>query len=110
MTDNENKPATAVALEYGNRSAPTIVAKGQGAIAEQIMALAEENNVHLHQDEGLSRVLNTLALGEEIPETLYRVIAEIIAFVYLLEGKRPPNWQPPDDHSSDAKADPPRLN
>ena len=94
MNDDKDKPSTAVALEYGKQEAPTITAKGEGLLAEQIIALAEANNVHLHRDEGLSRVLNALSLGEEIPEALYRVIAEIIAFVYLLEGKRPPNWRP----------------
>lgn len=97
MKENEKKPSTAVALEYGKREAPTITAKGEGLLAEHIIALAEANNVHLHRDEGLSRVLNALSLGEEIPETLYRVIAEIIAFVYLLEGKRPPNWRPENE-------------
>ena len=46
----------------------------------------------LHQDENLLEALATLDIGQEIPENLYLVIAELISFSYLLQGKFPENW------------------
>ncbi|WP_415897500.1 EscU/YscU/HrcU family type III secretion system export apparatus switch protein [Neptuniibacter sp. QD72_48] len=77
----------AIALKYDQEmgKAPLIVAKGMGEIAEQIIALAEENNIHIHESPELVEVLIRLELGDEIPESLYRAIAEVIAFAYSLK-------------------------
>lgn len=81
------KPQQAVALNYklGEQSAPTVAAKGQGIIAEQIIALAEESGVHIHESPELVELLVRLHVGDEIPEALYRAIAEVIAFAYSLK-------------------------
>lgn len=96
MSDNkatpDDKPLQAVALKYDPDSgrAPQVTAKGKGLIAEQILALAEAHEVHIHKSPELLEVLIRLELGDEIPEALYRAIAEVIAFAYRLEpGKRP---------------------
>lgn len=77
----------AVAIKYDQEmgKAPLIVAKGMGEIAEQIIALAEENDIHIHESPELVEVLIRLELGDEIPESLYRAIAEVIAFAYSLK-------------------------
>ncbi|QEW07605.1 EscU/YscU/HrcU family type III secretion system export apparatus switch protein [Nitrincola iocasae] len=77
----------AVALKYDQQkgTAPKIVAKGKGLIAEQILALAREHDVHIHENPELLEVLIRLELGDEIPETLYKAIAEVIAFAYTLK-------------------------
>ncbi|KDE40590.1 MAG: EscU/YscU/HrcU family type III secretion system export apparatus switch protein [Nitrincola lacisaponensis] len=77
----------AVALKYDQQqgSAPKVIAKGKGLIAEQILALAQEHDIHIHENPELLEVLIRLELGEEIPETLYRAIAEVIAFAYSLK-------------------------
>lgn len=74
------------ALKYDPESghAPQLVAKGRGTIAEQIIALAQEHDVHVHESPELIDVLMRLELGDEIPEALYRAIAEVIAFAYGL--------------------------
>ena len=93
----------AVALKYqqyegaslnpsANASAPKITAKGQGSVAEEIIALAEQHGVLVHKDDELSKLLGQLDLGQEIPEGLYHVIAELIAFSYVLQGKFPSTW------------------
>lgn len=92
MSDKQEK--TAVAISYNEQDAPKVVAKGAGELAEQIIALAEENQVLIHQDEQLADFLRQLDLGQEIPQTLYRVIAELIAFSFLLQGKTPKGWKP----------------
>ncbi|MCU8006072.1 EscU/YscU/HrcU family type III secretion system export apparatus switch protein [Shewanella sp. SM87] len=88
----ESEPKQAVALSYDGRNAPKIVATGQGLIAEEIIALAKANGVYIHQDPHLSHFLQLLELGEEIPKELYLLIAELIAFVYMLDGKFPEQW------------------
>ena len=81
---------SAVALKYDKESgrAPTLVAKGKGDIAKQILALAHEHDILVHQSPELLEVLIRLELGEEIPEVLYRAIAEVIAFAYSLKNKK----------------------
>ncbi|EXJ12184.1 MULTISPECIES: EscU/YscU/HrcU family type III secretion system export apparatus switch protein [Nitrincola] len=80
-----NKKAVALKYDQEKGAAPTIVAKGKGLIAEQILALAKENNIHIHESPELIEVLIRLELGEEIPEALYKAIAEVIAFAYNLK-------------------------
>jgi flagellar biosynthesis protein len=72
--------------------APTIIAKGFGDLAEEIIALAKQNGVLVHEDPYLSDFLATLDLGQEIPDQLYHVIAELISFSYVLQGKFPDSW------------------
>lgn len=89
MTEILNPPDIAIALNYDGNRAPRVTAKGQGQVAEQIIALAKENNIPLHPDVALVKVLSKMSLGDEIPRELYLAIAEVIAFVYMLSGKRP---------------------
>ncbi|MFT6732202.1 MAG: flagellar biosynthesis protein [Polaribacter sp.] len=91
---NNNQPAInsikkAAALKYDGRNTPKIVAKGDGELAQKIVSLAKENDVHIHYDPLLIDVLSRLELDEEIPETLFLAVAKIIAFAYYLQGKHP---------------------
>lgn len=94
MTSKTNTPDKAIALKYDEITAPRLTAKGQADLAEQIIALAREHNIPIYENSELVNILSTLELGDEIPETLYRVIAEIIAFAYYLQGKVPKGFQP----------------
>ncbi len=84
----------AVALKYDGDCAPQITAKGAGLLAEKIRAAAQAYDIPLHHDSQLVEILAQLELGDEIPETLYQVVAEIIAFIYLLKGKFPEGYAP----------------
>ncbi len=84
-----NKPDLVVALRYDGENAPRVTAKGRGALADQILALAEEHDIPLEKDPELTELLAHIPLGDEIPEALYLAVAEVIAFAYLLSGKRP---------------------
>ena len=77
----------AAALQYdpGHDRAPRLVARGDGHVAERILALAREHGIPIHEDRALVDVLARLDLGSEIPPELYRAVAEIIAFVYRLQ-------------------------
>jgi flagellar biosynthesis protein len=83
----------AVALYYDGKNAPHVSAKGTGAVAEQIVNIANEHGVPLCDNAALVDLLVTLELGDEIPEALYIAVAYIIAFAYQLEGKVPDAWQ-----------------
>ncbi|MEJ2591323.1 MAG: EscU/YscU/HrcU family type III secretion system export apparatus switch protein [Candidatus Thiodiazotropha sp.] len=94
MTDYDaNKPDLAIALNYDGENAPRLTAKGRGELAQRILELAEQHQVPLHEDRELAALLAQIPLGEEIPEALYRAVAEVIAFAYLLSGKRPPGYE-----------------
>ena len=92
MTDKP-EPLRAIALQYDGDNAPVVTASGEGAIAEEILRIAREHNIPLKQDALLAELLSELNLGEEIPPVLYRVIAEVIAYAYLVSGKVPVNKQ-----------------
>lgn len=92
---NKQKNKKAVALSYDGKNAPKITATGSDDIAEQIIAIARENNIPLFENEALLSLLASIGLGEEIPETLYLCIAQIIAFAYKIQGKFPEDW---DNH------------
>ncbi len=81
----------AIALQYDGENAPIVTASGEGAIAEEILRIAREHNIPLREDALLAELLSDLNLGEEIPPMLYRVIAEVIAYAYLVSGKVPVN-------------------
>lgn len=90
MSDN-NEPLRAVALKYDGENAPTVTATGEGEIAEEIIRIARQHGIPLREDAMLAALLGELELGEEIPPILYRVIAEVIAFAYMVSGKVPVN-------------------
>ncbi len=81
----------AIALQYDGENAPIVTASGEGVIAEEILRIAREHNIPLREDALLAELLSDLDLGEEIPPMLYRVIAEVIAYAYLVSGKVPVN-------------------
>ena len=89
MNENSNDITRAAALKYDGQNAPTVVAKGYGEVARQMIEVAEQNQVHIHNDPLLLEVLSKLELGDEIPEQLYLAVAKIIAFAYFIQGKHP---------------------
>ena len=86
-----NKPTErqAIALKYDGQNAPNVTAKGNDALAEEILQIARENDVPIYENADLVRLLARLELGDAIPESLYQTIAEIIAFAWYLKGKAP---------------------
>lgn len=87
-----NIKTVAVALEYDGDTAPTVTAQGFGDVAQQIMQIAQQHGVMIQQDNELVEILAQLDIGDEIPENLYRAVAEVIAFAYALSGKFPKSW------------------
>lgn len=76
----------AVALAYADgHRAPRVVARGQGLVAEQIIARAKDAGVFVHESKELVSLLMDVDLDKEIPPALYRVIAELLAWLYHIE-------------------------
>lgn len=85
----KKQPTQAIALKYDGDQAPSLTAKGDDELAEAILAIAKEHKVPIYENADLVRLLARLELGDAIPESLYRTIAEIIAFAWYLKGKAP---------------------
>lgn len=82
MEEKNNKPKTAVALQYNpGEDAPKILATGKGVLAEKIIEKAKEADVPLYKDDKLANTLSKLEIGDMIPPELYTVVAEILVFV-----------------------------
>lgn len=85
-----NPTHIAVAIEYDQKSmsAPVVIAKGEGFIAQKIRDIAKEHKIPIVENKPLARaLLLQVEVGEAVPEELYRAVAEVLAFVYRLEGK-----------------------
>ena len=79
----------AVALKYDQKKdkAPKVIAKGRGELAAKIIEVAAAHNVPLYEDKNLIQILEALDLETEIPPELYRAVAEVLAFIYRLNGE-----------------------
>lgn len=99
----------AIALNYDGQSAPILSAKGDDELAEAILAIAREYEVPIYENAELVRLLARLELGDAIPESLYRCIAEIIAFAWYLQGKAPEGFTPGEETEHDVTPPLPRL-
>ncbi len=83
----------ALSLLYDGKNAPNVAIKGYHHLAEQIIANAKQNDLLVHQDPELFKRLEHLQAGQSIPPNLYVIIAELIAFSYVLRGKFPESWK-----------------
>ncbi|MDX1812493.1 MAG: EscU/YscU/HrcU family type III secretion system export apparatus switch protein [Gammaproteobacteria bacterium] len=87
MSDDDKTPNKAVALKYDYESAPRVVAKGEGQIADKIIEIAEEHGVTLYQDSELVKLLSRIEVDAQIPSDLYQAVAVVLSFVFQLKGK-----------------------
>jgi flagellar biosynthesis protein len=87
MPEDQRPKAAALRYENGRDAAPRLVAKGQGTIAEKILQLAKDNQIPVHEDPTLIEILSKMDLEEQIPGECYRVVAEILAWIYKAQLK-----------------------
>lgn len=92
--NDSTAPRQAIALKYDGNHAPTLTAKGDDELAEEILRIARECEVPIYENPELVRLLARMELGDSIPQELYRTIAEIIAFAWNLKGKFPEGRDP----------------
>lgn len=92
----ENLQAVGISYESGKDTTPYISSKGSGERAQAIVDMANELGLYVHRDEGLLNQLLALREGEEVPQQLYGIIATVLAFSYMLQGRTPDKWKRPD--------------
>jgi len=81
----------AIALRYDQEqdNAPIVVAKGRALLADRIIELAEQHGVTVYEDPDLTELLFVLDIDMQIPAELYQAVAEVLAFVYRMNGRLP---------------------
>ncbi|RMF94357.1 MAG: flagellar biosynthesis protein FlhB [Candidatus Schekmanbacteria bacterium] len=85
-----NPTTLAVAILYNpeKNDAPQVVAKGKGFLAERIKEVARKNNVPIMENKPLARTLfKIVEVGMEVPPSLYKAVAEVLAYIYRIKGK-----------------------
>jgi flagellar biosynthesis protein len=82
----ERKGAVALKYDPEQSAAPKVVASGKGEVANRIIETAREHDVPIYQDPDLMELLLALDTGVDIPENLYVAVAEILSFVYRMNG------------------------
>ncbi len=86
-----NPTELAIALEYDpdQHDAPRVIAKGAGFVAERIRTIAGENGIPIVRKPDLAQVLfRTVEVGRTIPVELYKAVADILAYVYRITGRK----------------------
>ena len=81
----DRQVAIALGYDKAEGKAPKVIAKGRGVIAEAIIKIAKEKGIPIQEDTDLADALYQLDLEEEIPEELYQVVAEVLAFIYRMD-------------------------
>lgn len=77
----------AIALQYEKPNAPVVVAKGRGEVGEKIIETARSHGIPLEENAALAEALSKVELGDEIPEALYRAVAEVLTFILRTAGR-----------------------
>lgn len=90
MITDQDDLKSAVALAYITSDvAPRVVAKGRGVLAEQIISKARQHGVYVHESPELVSLLMQVDLDKHIPPQLYVAVAELLVWLYRLEGRQP---------------------
>jgi flagellar biosynthesis protein len=84
-------PSLAVALQYDKSAVPVprVVARGRGASGDAILALAREHGIPIEENAPLAEALAQVEIGDDIPEALYKAVAEVLIFILRASGKLP---------------------
>lgn len=81
----------AAALSYRDgMAAPIVVARGRGPVADEIVRRATEHGVAIQISGSLATLLTQVEVGHAIPPQLFEAVAELLAWLYRLEGRAAP--------------------
>ncbi len=84
---SSKRKAAALRYDTEKESAPKVVAKGEGEAAQNIIKIAQENNLPIKKDEDLMELLSKVEIDKEIPEAMYKAVAEVFSFIYRTTNK-----------------------
>ncbi len=77
-----------VAIGYSEeKRVPEILAQARGMLLEKLLLIARENDITIYKDSDLTEALSTLKVGSEIPENMFKAIAEVLAYCYNINEK-----------------------
>ncbi len=85
MTDHSK--TLAVALQYAAPHAPKVTAIGRGELARRIIEIGSAGGVPISHNPELAMALSNVEIDEEIPENLYRAVAEVLAYILRVSGR-----------------------
>ena len=90
MSKAPTQARQAIALRYKHEEdqAPKMSAKGKGFLAEKIIEMARAHQIPIREDKNLVQILSHLELEQEIQPEIYRVVAEILSFIYRMSQRR----------------------
>jgi flagellar biosynthetic protein FlhB len=91
VVTNPTELAVAIQYEPESMAAPIVVAKGAGVLAARIRNLAQEHGIPVLERKPLAQALyKQVDIGRPIPQGLYAAVAELLAYVYQIRGKKAP--------------------
>ena len=79
--------AVAIRYDRDRENAPRVVAKGKGFVAEQLLMIARRHAVPVYQNQTVTQLLMAVELDREIPPELYQAVANVLAYVYRMDGR-----------------------
>lgn len=82
------KKAVALRFDKAQENAPRVVATGKGESAESIIKIAKLHDLPIEKNEDLVELLSKVELNREVPDNLYRAVAEVFAFIYKMSNKK----------------------
>ncbi len=74
--------AAALRYDKSKENAPRVIAKGEGKTADNIIKIAELHDLPIRKDEDLIELLSNVELDKEVPDALYKAVAEVFSFIY----------------------------
>ncbi|GBR75736.1 putative flagellar biosynthesis protein [Candidatus Termititenax persephonae] len=83
--DKSTRSAIAIRYDAEQDAAPVILAAGRGDFAEDILKIAEDHKIPFYEDKGLADLLLKLEVSTEVPQEMYALIAEVLAFIFRLD-------------------------
>ena len=84
MRRDEIKKAVALGYDLDKDHAPKVLAKGEGKLANNIIKIAQDNEIPIKKDEDLVELLSAIDIEKEIPSSMYQAVSEIFSFIYDL--------------------------
>jgi len=85
---NPTHLSVAISYKRGEMTAPVIIAKGADNLAMKIREIAKEHRIPMVENVPVARALYKVDVGLEIPEDMFKAVAEILAYVYSLKGRQ----------------------
>lgn len=75
-----------IALEYSG-DIPKILACARGLLFDRLIQIAKKHNITIYEDPDLAHVLSELPVGSQIPENLFKAVAEVLAYCYRINSE-----------------------